>query len=269
MDNAPQQFPLHPKIAIAGSGGMVGGALLKWFPQAIQYDPPKELDGDLNKADIVFICVPTPYDDGFDLTAVQSVIRNLNQFQYLEGEKIVVIKSTVLPGTTQDFQDQYPQHIFLFNPEFLTEASADQDFQYPDRQIIGYTEQSFTVAADILSILPLAPHMRMVPSKEAEMIKYGNNTWFAAKVIFANQIYDLCKKMDIDYDTVKSGMAMDKRMTGTSHLEIFHKGSRGFGGKCLPKDLSALLWWAEKNGVDMTLLKEVDRFNREVLKPNK
>src|SRR3990167_5904099 len=259
-----KQFPNKPKIAICGLG-MVGGALARWFAKVIIYDPPRGLGSveELNTADIIFLSVPTPYKDGYDISILESVL------QIIEGEKIIVLKSTVLPGTTQDFQDKYPQHRFLFNPEFLTEASADQDFQYPDRQIIGYTKDSFTIAADILSLLPLAPHMRMVPSKEAEMIKYGNNTWFATKVIFANQIYDLCKKMGIDYDAVKSGMAMDKRMTGTSHLEIFHKGSRGFGGKCLPKDLSALLWWAEKNGVDMTLLKEVDRFNREVLKPNK
>ena len=253
----------NKKIAIAGLG-MVGGALAKWFPQAIQYDPPKGIGSvnELNRADIVFLCVPTPYKEGFDLSSVIDVLDKL------EGSKIVVIKSTVLPGTTDRIQKEYPQHKLLFNPEFLTEASSDQDMKYPDRQIIGYTERSYTIAQDIMMMLPQAPFERIIPAKEAEMVKYMNNAWFATKVIFANQIYDLCEKMGIDYEKVKESASADKRMTGTSHLEIMHKGSRGVGGKCLPKDLKSLLWFASRNGVDMKLLKVVDEINTQ-LKPNK
>mgnify|MGYP001581676372 CR=1 FL=1 len=251
------------KIAIMGAG-MVGGAMADYFENAIIYDPPKGIGSkeELNTADIVFLCVPTPYDGRFDLSYVESAIGEL------EGSKVVVIKSTVVPGTTNAMQKKYPQHKFLFNPEFLTEASADQDMRYPDRQIIGYTKESFTIATDILNLLPRAPFERIIPALEAEVIKYFTNTWFATKVIFANQMYDLCEKIGADYETVKVGAAADKRMTGTSHLEIFHKGSRGFGGKCLPKDLSALVEFADKQGVDMGLLREVDRINKQ-LKPNK
>lgn len=263
MDKQTQQLSVSPKIGIAGCG-MVGGALSKWFKDAILYDPPKKLgsEKELNEADIVFVCVPTPYDKGFDLSFVHKAILTL------AGNKIVVIKSTVIPGTTDALQEQYPQHRFLFNPEFLTESSADQDMGYPDRQFIGYTPQSYTIAADVMRLLPQAPFERLIPAREAEMIKYFNNTWFATKVIFANQMYDLCQQMGIDYETVKLGASMDKRMTGTSHLEIFHKGSRGYGGKCLPKDTKALIEWADKNGIDMSLLKIAEAYN-EILKPNK
>ena len=258
-----QQFPLHPKIGIMGVG-MVGGAMSKWFKDAILYDPPKKLgsDKEINEADVIFVCVPTPYDNGFDLSYVKKAILTLS------SPKIVVIKSTVTPGTTEKLQDTFPQHRFLFNPEFLTEVSADQDMNYPDRQFIGYTKESYTIAADVLRLLPQAPFERILPSTEAEMIKYFNNTWFATKVIFANQMYDLCQEAGIDYDTVKLGASMDKRMTGTSHLEIWHKGSRGYGGKCLPKDTKALIEWADSKGVNMTLLKTVEMYNA-VLKPNK
>src|SRR3990167_1059030 len=258
-----KQFPNKPKIAICGLG-MVGGALARWFAKVIIYDPPRGLGSveELNTADIIFLSVPTPYKDGYDISILESVL------QIIEGEKIIVLKSTVLPGTTQGFQDKYSQHRFLFNPEFLTEASADQDLAYPDRQIIGFTEQSFTIAADILALLPLAPFERIIPTREAEMIKLFNNCWFATKVIFANQMYDLCQSTVIDYDTVKVGASADKRMTGTSHLEIFHKGSRGYGGKCIPKDARALISWADQNGVDMSLLKTAEEFNA-TLKPNK
>ena len=245
------------KIAIVGLG-MVGGALSKWFKDAILHDPPKGTVGDLEQADVIFICVPTPYNNGFDLSMVKQAVGDIG------GNKIIVIKSTVLPGTIDKFQEEYPQHKFLFNPEFLTEATADQDMRYPDRQIIGYTKESFTIAQDIMMMLPQAPFERIVPAKEAEMIKYFNNCWFATKVIFANQIYDLCQKMGIDYDVVKLGASADKRMTGTSHLEVWHNGYRGVGGKCLPKDLSALIQYADENKVDMSLLKEVNKINESL-----
>ena len=250
------QRVLEPKrIAVAGIG-MVGGALVKTLKSPILYDPPKGIGSkeELNEAEIVFVCVPTPYENGFSLKAVIAVL------DILEGSKVVVIKSTVLPGTTDHLQHEYPQHKFLFNPEFLTEATADQDMRYPDRQIVGYTDKSYTIAGDIMAMLPLAPFERIMPAKEAELVKYANNTWFATKVVWANQLYDLCEKTGIDYESVKEAMVQDKRI-GRSHLEIWHKGYRGYGGKCLPKDLSSLVDYAGKNGVDMALLKKVRELN--------
>lgn len=246
------------KIGIAGLG-MVGEALAKILDNPILYDLPKGIGSkeELNKADIVFICVPTPYDNGFDISIVESVINDLT------GNKIIVIRSTVIPGTTDRLQKKYKNHKFLFNPEFLTEATADQDMRYPDRQILGYTEQSYSIAGDIMALLPLAPYERLIPSKEAEMVKYAGNTWFSTKVIFANQIYDICEKMGIDYDKVREALAQDKRI-GRTHLDVFHKGYRGYGGKCLPKDAKALIHWADENGVDLSLLKEVDRINESL-----
>ena len=248
------------KAAIMGLG-MVGGALQQVLKDPILYDPPKKIGNkeELNNADVVFLCVPTPFVKGkFDLSFV---IQALND---LEGSKIVVLKSTVLPGTTDHLQKEYPQHKFLFNPEFLTAVSADQDMKYPDRQILGYTERSFTIVQNIMMVLPLAPYESIIPAKEAEMIKYFNNCWFFTKVIYANQMYDLCDKMGIDYESVKLGASADKRMTGTSHLEIFHKGYRGVRGKCLPKDLDALVGFGDKNGVNMSLLKEVKSINTKL-----
>ena len=147
------------KIAIMGYG-MVGGALGRYFTdvkgiEPIIYDPCKVED--LNKADIIFVCVPTPYNEekgGFNLSYVEDA------FSKIDGEKIVVIKSTVWPGTTRQFQEKFPQHKVAFNPEFLTEATADFDTQNPDRQIVGYTEKSRTIVGDIMRILPIAPFQR-------------------------------------------------------------------------------------------------------------
>jgi len=254
------------KIGICGVG-MVGGALARYFEKKgikpFLYDKGKNLGSveEVNQADVIFICVPTPYNKkkGFDLSYVEEAISKI------QGEKIIVIKSTVLPGTTEKLQEKYPQHKFLFNPEFLTELTADQDMCYPDRQIIGYTKKSYDIAGDILQILPLAPYEKIMPATEAEMVKYFGNTWFSTKVIFANQIYDLCQKLGINYDRVMEAAATDKRI-GRTHLEVWHKGYRGYGGKCLPKDIRALIQFGNEKGVDLKLLKVVEEINNQLMK---
>ena len=100
---------------------------------------------------------------------------------------------------------------------------------------------------------------------EAEMVKYFGNTWFAIKVVFANQMYDLCKKIGADYDTIMESASADKRI-GRSHLEVIHKGYRGYGGKCLPKDIKALIQFADANGVDLVLHKTAEEINSRLMK---
>jgi len=254
------------KLGVCGVG-MVGGALKRYFEKKsikpFLYDNGKNLGSidEVNQADIIFICVPTPFDKekGFDLSFIEEACNNI------KGEKIIVIKSTVWPGTTEKLQKKYPQHKFLFNPEFLTELTAEQDMDYPDRQIIGYTEKSYNVAGDVMQILPLAPFERILPATEAELVKYYGNTWFSTKVIFANQMYDLCQKLEIDYDRIMESAAADKRI-GRSHLQVVHKGYRGYGGKCLPKDIKALIQFADKHGVDLKLHKTVEAINNQLMK---
>ena len=246
------------KIGICGIG-MVGGALKRYFEKKPNYELylyDKKGTGsidELNKADFIYICLPTPSkkDGSCDTSIIEEVV------DQIDGEKIIIIKSTVPPGTTDKLQKKYIQHRFLFNPEFLTELTADQDMCYPDRQIVGYTERSFTVAKDIIQQLPLAPFERIVKVKEAEMCKYFGNTWFSTKVIFANQMYDVCTELNIDYDAVRDIAAADRRI-GRTHLDVFHKGYRGYGGKCLPKDTKALIKFAES-----PLLELVNELNEE------
>ena len=249
-------------IGIMGTG-MVGGSVQRYF-QSVGlepkiYDKGKNL-GSLelvNQADMIFICVPTPYlvdGKGFDLSYVEEAIGNAI------GSKILVIKSTVLPGTTEMLQQKYPQHKLLFNPEFLTQSTADNDMKFPDRQVVGYTKESFTVSGDVMRVLPLAPFERILTATEAEMVKYFGNTWFSAKVAFANQMYEMCQALGLDYDRIKESAAADKRI-GPSHLEIFHAGYRGYGGACLPKDTRALIQMGDARGVDLSILKTVEKYN--------
>ncbi len=248
--------------------GYVGGALARYLDEAghspLRYDPAKGLDdaGVLTLADVVFVCVPTPYladGTGFDLSFVRAAVGAL------PGEKTVVIKSTVLPGTTEMLQQEFPQHRMLFNPEFLRQVTADEDMRHPDRQLMGYTERSKDVAPFILRLLPSAPFMRTLTATEAETVKYFGNCFLAMKVVFANQMFDLCKAIGADYDAVKDCAAADPRI-GTSHLQVLQDGFRGYGGSCFPKDVKSFVQFAESLGTDMTLLATADRINDELVK---
>jgi len=258
------------KISIAGSSGMVGGALKAYFStkseyELFLYDKGQNVGSmeEINKADYIYVAVPTPdkEDHGCDTSIVEEVISEI------EDGKVVIIKSTVTPGTTERIQKENPNLKMLFNPEFLTEITADQDMSYPDRQIIGYTKESFNVAQDVMHQLPLAPFEKIVPVRVAELVKYFGNVWFSTKVVFANQMYDLCEQLEIEYDLVRDCAAADKRI-GKTHLKIWHKGYRGYGdatvSKCLPKDTKAIIALGKNLNVPMSLLEEVDKVNEEL-----
>lgn len=259
-----------PVIGVIGVG-MVGGSVKRYFDGAgyttVAYDAMKGFDDKtvLHQADFSFVCVPTPYDieqGGFDLSFVREALT------YLRDGQVAIIKSTVLPGSTEQLQSEFPQLKLLFNPEFLTEETADQDMRFPDRQVVGYTKQSYTIAGDLMMMLPPAPFERIMPATEAEMVKYFANTWFSTKVVFANQMYDMCEKLGIDYEVVKESAAADKRI-GRSHLDVFHKGFRGYGGKCLPKDTRAMIQLGDRLGAPMDLLKTVEEINNRLTENNK
>jgi UDPglucose 6-dehydrogenase len=256
------------KISITGVG-MVGGALKSYLEkredlELFFYDKGKNLGSieEINKGDVVFVCVPTPYKEelgGFDLSYVQDTCKKL------EGEKTVVIKSTVLPGTTEALQKEFPHHRFLFNPEFLVEAKAEETMEKPDRQIMGYTKESKNLAEEVMNLLPDAPYKKIMPATEAEMVKYFGNTFLATKVIFGTQMHEVCEKLGIDYDTVREAASKDPRI-GPSHLDVTHGGYMGYGGKCLPKDTRALIQLSEKIKVDIDLLKKTEEINNKLMK---
>lgn len=248
-------------IGIMGLG-VVGSAVSSYFEgrgYALRhYDPYLGADDEqaINEADIVFACVPTPYlpGTGFDDAALEDAVARIVE------PKVIVIKSTVLPGTTEAFQLRYAEHCFMFNPEFLREASAAEDFVKPERQIVGFTAQSRHLAESLMSILPEAPYQAMMSAREAEMTKYMTNVFLALKVTFANEMYDLCAALDIDYRRVQEATAADERI-GPSHLDVFDAGYRGYGGKCLPKDTKALLALADRLDVALRLVRTADRTN--------
>ncbi|MFZ2252944.1 MAG: hypothetical protein WAW13_02080 [Minisyncoccia bacterium] len=188
------------------------------------------------ECDIVFIAVPTPTtEDGFDDSIVRIALT------YIGAGKIAVIKSTIVPGTTEKFQAEFPEIFVFHSPEFLVELTAAYDAANPNRNIIGIPLENdeYTKRAKlVLSVLPKAPYEAILKSSDAEFVKYAGNCFLLTKVIFMNMLFDLVNKMGGNWDQIKEALIHDPRV-GTSHVEPTHKGGRGAGGHCFIKDFEA------------------------------
>ena len=299
-----------PHIGIIGVG-MVGTPLKRWFEEFKGYergkdlflydiDPKKGYFDDVSKADVIFIAVPSPRnpDGSCNISIVEEAVRSIKgeppastageSRPPLAAGKIIVIKSTVPPGTTERLQKEHHQHKFLFNPEFLTERQAWEDMVRPDRQIVGFTEKSVDASHPVLALLPKAPFMSpwglntytpvKITATEAEIIKYGGNVHFVRKVNFANALSFLCGAMErklheggmaghgVNYENVRKGMSADHRI-GDSHLDVNHGGYKGWGGYCFPKDLDALIAHLASLGLSggAELLNADRAFNEKIL----
>lgn len=250
--------------------GIVGQAVAHVFsPFADEitiYDKYKDhdsLEETARGAEYVFICVPTPFDYSahkIDLQILDEVMEEVAPLA--TGETICVIKSTVVPGTTDAYRERYPALNLAMVPEFLREATYLQDAENPHRVIIGAAdEQVSQQLRDLYRMrFPYTPLFQVSPA-EAELVKYMSNCFLAMKVTFGNLFYEYVEGIGGDYGQVKKALTADDRISN-DHLDV--TAQRGFGGKCLPKDLNALVSWAQGRGLDTGLLKEIWRKNIEV-----
>ena len=176
-------------------------------------------------------------DGSCNISIVESIMKDLSSVK----ELIVVNKSTVTPGTTEKLNEIYKNLNIVFNPEFLTERNAVRDYDIQERIIIGGPRPATTTLKNIFS--KVFPNAKVIKtgSKHAEMIKYFTNCFLATKVAFANEMYQICDKLNLDYDKVIEYVLYDKRI-GKSHFNVpGPDGDYGFGGHCFPKDLSAII----------------------------
>jgi len=214
---------------------------------------------------IVFIAVPTSTTKrSFDDSTLETVLTKV-----ADG-RIAVIKSTVLPGTTEKMQQLYPDKIIIHAPEFLTEKTAEYDTKYPKRNIIGYADERGEAAArEVMKIFPPAPYKAILPAKEAELIKYAGNCWFYLKVVYINMLYDLAQQLGIDYESIREALSYDTRI-GHTHLEPIHKSGRGAGGHCFIKDFAAFSkFYAQQlpqDSAGRAVLGRLEKKNIELLK---
>ena len=238
-----------------------------WFDKF--KESPNTFDEVVKNSEFIFVCVPTPMlrdYSGMDISIVKGVVEVIAS-KVAGTSKILIIKSTVLPGTTLEFAKKYPNVNFAMNPEFLTQKNAKEDFLKPARTVIGVTKKEVGARIKKLysSILPKDQPYFIVDLTSAELIKYMSNLMLASKVLLANEFYELASKVGANYDEVRKAVEADKRIG--SFLKVpGWDGDLGFGQACFPKDMIGLLYFAKNNKVDMSALDAIWRKNLKIRK---
>lgn len=263
------------KLGVIGQG-FVGGSVyegMKNYFETFTFDlngkcTETSLFSLIEKVDMTFLCLPTPMRKSGECDL--SIVRNcLSQVDMIvksldKKEFIVIIKSTIPPRTTEILNKETKNINIVFNPEFLTEANAVEDYKNQNRIIIGgdrpWTSKVKTVFEKAFPKIPIIK----TSSTIAEMIKYVTNTFLATKVSFANEMYQICQGLDIDYDKVIEYARYDDRL-GNSHWSVpGPDGDFGYGGHCFPKDIAALKFVASNMNVKTTVLNAAIEKNGEV-----
>lgn len=255
---------LKERIGIMGAG-VVGGTLAQvlrdegYDPKI--YDPFKPgLDNlsVMENLDIAFICVWTPMvDNSMDESTVFEAVDQLCSVPDLAPD-LIAIRSTILPGTISILIDAYPEQEFAFVPEFLTEADPYGTMRHTDRIIIGTCCGSQPELEKVLSqVSPGSPIIRMKP-EEAVMVKLSSNGLLAAKVAIAVELAEICEAYDVDWETVRGGIGLDRRIN-PDHLRVTEE--KGYGGSCFPKDVQGLIGAALARGRQPMILKEIQVAN--------
>ena len=254
------------KLGVIGNG-FVGEAISFAFSSiADMYiydtDPSRCLNDleSVHNCDFVFICVPTPmYEDGSqDLSYVE------NAFEKATDKPIYILKSTVLPGTTQGLSQQYPNLKIIFSPEFLTERTAKLDMLTQSRIILGGDLSLTEKAKSLFNQRFKSKNIIQTDCKTAELTKYMNNCFFATKVSIMNEFKLLSDKIGANWDDALRGFISDGRI-GDSHLNVpGHDGRLGYGGTCFPKDVNALISFAESHKIEINSIKGGWKTNLEV-----
>lgn len=210
----------------------------------------------VEKSDVIYITVDTPQneDGSANLRNVYGVV------EYISGlllkNKIVVLKSTVPVGTTNKIQNILKCCSVVYNPEFLRQGSALNDFMHPERIILGSN------SVDAVNILKeiygkFCKNIIVMDSKSAEITKYAANTLLSAKISFMNEIAQICEKSGANIEMVKEGISADSRIG-----KDFLSAGLGYGGSCFPKDVNALIYTASELGVSADILKAVNKRNK-------
>jgi len=263
------------KIAVIGHG-FVGKAVSFAFTipeNTVQIIDPiynshiSELD---KSTDFAFVCVPTPMgpDGAIDADIVKTCVKEIVA---RAPDAVVVLKSTVTPEIVNDLaSEEYAGSRLVYNPEFLTEKSAQEQFINPPFHILGGRKPSGSrddesSASDVEtlysyhSLCKPAPAYYMSPA-EASFVKYGINTFLATKVTYFNQLFDAMLNTDhVRPNVVINAIGLDSRI-GSSHTTVpGYDGRRGYGGACFPKDTTALV----KDYPNMTVLEEAIETNKD------
>jgi UDPglucose 6-dehydrogenase len=250
-------------IGIAGLG-VIGSACKYGFEKLghkVKFHDPKFPESnlqDLLDVDIVYICVPSPSneDGSCNTSIVRGVVDSLMKEKF---DGIIAIKSTVEPGTTQSLINQYLNDKICFVPEFLRERCAFTDFT-ENHEVLAIGTAIETVYNKVVQSHGKYPRQfAKISPTEAELLKYYSNVFNALRIIFANEMYEICKVLGADYSKVKDTFVM--RGTAKDIYMDVNESFRGYGGVCLPKDTKALDALVKKYNLNLKLFETIDKEN--------
>jgi len=249
------------KVGIIGNG-FVGNSIAFGFSPTHEVrvhdkDEKRNLNSleQVLECDFVFIAVPTPMneDGSINLSIVEKAL--VEVAEHSSKNNIIILKSTMIPGTTDKFINQFPELNIVFNPEFLTERTAKLDFLTQARIILGGARRHTKRVSKLFKDRFMHTHIIETDTTTAEMIKYMNNVYFAAKVSIMNEMKQVCDAVGADWKLALKGFAADQRI-GDSHLNVpGPDGKLGFGGSCFPKDINAFMTMAHDLGINVPTVK--------------
>ena len=267
------------KIGIIGKG-FVGSAVEFGFSaqtgcdaELRVYDKDKSksthtLKETVNKSDVIFVSVPTPSntDGSMNLDIVEQALQDISDVNTV-SDNVVLLRSTVTPGTTRKLQEKYPNLRIVFNPEFLTERNAKYDFINQARIIIGggdtILQKHYVEKVGDLYRSRFGESQPVIETnwETAELIKYMSNCFFTTKISFLNEMHQIAEKCGVDWTIALDGFFRDGRV-GHSHMNVpGPDGKFGFGGSCFPKDIMALSKIGKEVGYNLNILEAVMRVN--------
>ena len=223
------------------------------------------LDETVNDSDFIFVSVPTPSNENgsINLDILRNVLSSINNIN--KTDNIVLIRSTIVPGTTRIFEKEFSNLNLVFNPEFLTERSAKYDFINQSRFILGGEKiNTEKVAALFKWRFGYSIPIIETSFETAELIKYMNNCFFATKVSFLNEMKLINDQVGANWDVAVEGFLRDGRI-GHSHLSVpGPDGKLGFGGSCFPKDIQAIINFAKNLNITLSTLEGAWKTNLSV-----
>lgn len=268
----------HLKTLLIGYG-WVGQQCHKYFPESHWYTPNEGLhtpadayigsqsfldfEVDPQYYEVAFISVPSPMkaDGSCDVSYVDDVVRQWHRFV-----KLFIVRSTVTPGTIDKLQKQYPENLFVMQPEYVGETLAHPhlDVNRSTFIILGGTPEATELAAHAWSlVLHANSHIRQITGLAGELCKYMENAFLGTKVIFVNEFRQLAESMGVDYNQLREAWLDDDRV-GRSH-SFAYKANPGFSGKCLPKDINSIVNYARTTAKQpLKLMEAVLNINAEM-----
>ncbi len=228
----------------------------------------ESLEDVVKNSRFIFVSLPTPYRvterekinntevewGEIDLSIMNENIEEIVKHIF-DKEQVIIIRSTIVPGTTRGYSEKYKGIRFCFNPEFLREKTAYEDFLNPDRIVMGADDAHTKRIVEALyrNRFQDAP-LFLTDTETAEMSKYMANITLATIIMLGNQMQDICNALGINYEEVKGIVKADHRL---KNVPLDVTSVRGFGGKCFPKDLVAMIRRAEELGVNVDFLKSI------------